>query len=155
MAIRGVAGVFLEVRTIFQTILPFPPYNNVLIWCFISDLQLLLTDISSNHNLPSVLFEFIYPAACYHLRPSSCLFSKYIGPPLVVSLETVGGVYLQTLEEQYKTKQTTTRNWASCPKIVQNMDSSIRRISHYLERIHVSIRKTNFVIHYIERLSGV
>ena len=34
------------------------------------------------------------------------------------------------------------------PKIVQNMDSSIRRISHYLERIHVSIKKTNFVIHY-------
>ena len=71
------------------------PYNNVFIRCFISDEQLLLTDISSNHNLPSVLFEFIYPAACYHLRPSSCLFSKYIGPPLVVSLETVGGAYLQ------------------------------------------------------------
>ena len=87
------------------------PYNNVFIRCFISDEQLLLTDISSNHNLPSVLFEFIYPAACCHLCPSPCLFSKYIGPPLVVSVETGGGAYLQTLEKkQNKTKQTTTRN---------------------------------------------
>ena len=78
-----------------------PPYNNVFIWCFISDEQLLLTDISSNHNLLSLLFEFIYPAACYHLRPSSYLFSKYIGPPLVVSLETVGGAYMQKNIKKY------------------------------------------------------
>ena len=85
-----------------------PPYNNVFIWCFISDEQLLLTDISRNHNLPSVLFEFIYPAACCHLRPSPCLnalFSKYIGPPLVVSLETGGGAFLKTLGKKKETKQ--------------------------------------------------
>ena len=67
-----------------------------------SDEQLLLIDVSRNHNLPSVLFEFIYPAACCHLRSSSCLFSKFIGPPLVVSLETGGGAYLQTLEKKKK-----------------------------------------------------
>ena len=64
-----------------------------------TDEQLQLIDISSNHNLPSVLFEFIHPAACYHLRPSPCLFSKMC-LPLVVSLETVGGAYLQTLEKK-------------------------------------------------------
>ena len=75
-----------------------------------TDEQLQLNiDISSNHNLPSVLFEFVYPVSCYHLRPSSCLFSKMC-PPLVISLETVGGTYLQTLEKQNKAKQTTARN---------------------------------------------
>ena len=72
-----------------------------------TDEQLQLIDISSNHNLPSVLFEFIHPAACYHLRPSPCLFSKMC-LPLVVSLETVGGAYLQTLEK--KTTTTTTNS---------------------------------------------
>ena len=55
-----------------------------------TDGQLQLIDISSNHNLPSVLFEYVYPASCYHLRPSLCLFSKMY-PPLVLSLKTVGG----------------------------------------------------------------
>ena len=58
--------------------------------------------------MPSVLFEFIYPAACCHLRPSPCLnalFSKYIGPPLVVSLETGGGAFLKTLGKKKETKQ--------------------------------------------------
>ena len=67
-----------------------------------TDEQLQLNiDISSNHNFPSVLCELVYPAACYHLRPSSCLFSKMC-PPLVVSLKTVGRAYLQTLEKQNK-----------------------------------------------------
>jgi len=35
---------------------------------------------------------------------SPCLFSKHIGPPLVVSLENGGGAYLQTLGKK-ETKQ--------------------------------------------------
>ena len=45
---------------------------------FYTDEQLQLIDISSKHNLPSVLFEFIYPAACYHLRPSPCPSQKCV-----------------------------------------------------------------------------
>ena len=123
MVIRGVSGIFLgvslfqafrswgqrrtpetghlEVRTIFPTLLPSPLQQRFHL-VFYTDEQLQLIDISSNHNLPSVLFEFMYPAACYHLRPSPCLFSKMC-PPLVVSVETVGGAYLQTLEKQDKT----------------------------------------------------
>ena len=40
----------------------------------------------------------------------SAFFSKYIGPPLVVSLETGGGAYLQTLEKKIKKKQIKTNN---------------------------------------------
>ena len=70
-----------------------------------TDEQLQLIDISSNHNLPSVLFELVYPASCHHLHPSLCLFSKMC-PPLVVSLETVGG----TCRRKNKTTQTAARN---------------------------------------------
>ena len=110
MVIRGVSGIFLgvslfqafrswgqhrtpetghlEVRTIFPTLLPSPLQQRFHL-VFYTDEQLQLIDISSNHNLPSVLFEFMCPAACYHLRPSPCPslkcvhHSSFLWKPLV------------------------------------------------------------------------
>ena len=103
----GVAGIFLEVSIIFQTLLPSLLQQRFHLILY-TDGQLQLIDISSNHNLPSVIFEFVCPASCYHLRPSLCLFSKMC-PPLVVSLETVGpeGTCRSC---KNKTKQTAARN---------------------------------------------
>ena len=105
MVVRGVAGIFLEVRKIFQTLLPSPLQQRSHLILY-TDEQLQLIDISSNHNLPSVLLEFVYPASCYHLRPSLCLFSKMY-PPLVLSLKTVGGTCRRC---KNKTTQTAARN---------------------------------------------
>ena len=105
MVVRGVAGIFLEVRTIFQTLLPSPLQQRSHLILY-TDEQLPLIDISSNHNLPSVLFEYVYLASCYHLRPSLCLFSKMY-PPLVLSLKTVGGTCRRC---KNKTTQTAARN---------------------------------------------
>ena len=101
---QGRSRDFLQVRTIFQTLLPSPLQQRFHLMLY-TDEQLQLIDISSNHNLP---FEFVYPASCYHLRPSLCLFSKMC-PPLVVSLETVGpeGTCRSC---KNKTKQTAARN---------------------------------------------
>ena len=101
------AGIFLEVSIIFQALLPSLLQQRFHLILY-TDGQLQLIDISSNHNLPSVIFEFVCPASCYHLRPSLCLFSKMC-PPLVVSLETVGpeGTCRSC---KNKTKQTAARN---------------------------------------------